>query len=100
MTWFGYTLDLFEFYSAALFAFVTIYYVLVFTVAGWQIARILRGADTHKRLLRTYLSYQLVTVRVAPLASELLQIALWCLILAGIWYLYWQIAFGSWAANG
>lgn len=93
MTWFGYELDLFELYSAALFIFVMIYYALVFGFAGWHVARILRGADKHKRLLRTYITYQLVTVRVAPLATELLQILLWCFILTGIWYLYWKVAF-------
>lgn len=93
MNVFGHELDLFEFFSAIVFVFVTIYYTLVFTFAGINIARILRGEDSHKRLLRTYISYQLATVRVVPLLSELLQILLWCLILVGIWYLYWKVAF-------
>lgn len=95
MNWFGYQLDLFELYSAMLFVFVTIYYILVFSFAGLNVGRVLSGTDKHKQLLRTYISYHLVTLRVGPLMSELLQILLWCFILIGIWYFYWLLIYSA-----
>jgi hypothetical protein len=77
--------DPFLVFSTLLTLFVTAYYTLVTTMTVRETVRLLRGQDPGRRLLRLYLSYQLVTLRIRPLAGELLQIAVWLAILALIW---------------
>lgn len=84
--------DPFLIYQWALMLLVTIYYTVVTVVAVWQIAVVLRGSDPRRRMLRLYLSYQLVTIRVRPLASELTQIAVWSAALAALWWAHRWIA--------
>lgn len=80
--------DPFDVFRTALFVAVTLYYVVVTAAGAWQVARLLMGNDPRKRLLRTYLSYQLVSVRIRPLAGELVQIGVWTLVLIGLWWLH------------
>lgn len=79
--------DPFVVYRTTLFIALTAYYVLTTTVAAVRVAELLRGTDPRRRLLRVYLSYQLATIRVRPLASELIQI----LLLSGLLVLIWQL---------
>jgi hypothetical protein len=80
--------DLFILFRSALVIFATIYSVLL-TVSGmWRLVRVFAGADPKKQMLRLYLSYQLLTIRLAPVRSELIQIALWLTLLVGIWRLH------------
>ncbi len=80
--------DLFYIYRDSLTVFVSLYYALTITAGAWQVARVLRGNDARRRMLRMYLSYQFLTIRVRPLAGELLQILAWLLILIGVWRLH------------
>ncbi|GMU81942.1 MAG: hypothetical protein AMXMBFR47_18130 [Planctomycetota bacterium] len=84
--------DPFLIYQWMLMVLVTVYYAVVMAVAGWQIATVLRGSDPKLRMLRLYLSYQLVTIRLRPLASELLQIGVWGAGLAGLWWAHTRIS--------
>lgn len=84
--------DPFLIYQWLLMVLVTVYYAVVMAVAGWQIATVLRGNDPKLRMLRLYLSYQLVTIRLRPLASELLQIGVWSAALAGLWWVHTRIS--------
>ncbi len=80
--------DLFAFYRATLFLFLGTY-TLLLTVSGvWQLVRLLAGPERHKEFLRTYVAYQLVTMRVRPVRGELLQIAFLVGALGGLWYLH------------
>lgn len=80
--------DPFEIYRSALFLGLAVYTLLTTAATAWQIVVVLRGDDPRRKLLRTYLSYQLVTVRLQPLAGELLQILLWCAVLLILWHLH------------
>ncbi len=80
--------DPFVLYRSVLFAALAVYTGLTTGIGAWRVAMLLRGDDPQKRLLRLYLSYQLVSVRVRPLMGELWQIALWCLVLLLIWWLH------------
>lgn len=83
--------DLFDVYRNALFIALTVYTVVIMAVTMWFGARILVGQDPRKRLLRIYLSYQLLTIRIRPLAGELVAMAVWTLSLLGLWWLHHQI---------
>ncbi|MBN2446740.1 MAG: hypothetical protein JXO22_08440 [Phycisphaerae bacterium] len=80
--------DLFTFYRMCLFVFLTIYAVLATAGTVVRLARLLRGRDPHRRMLRLYLSYQVVTFNPRPLAGELLQIGAWSIILVVLWQLH------------
>ena len=80
--------DLFTFYRTCLFVFITVYFVLATTATVVELARLLRGHDPHRRLLRLYLSYQVITFNPRPLAGELLQIVAWTIILVALWRLH------------
>jgi hypothetical protein len=80
--------DPFLVFRTALFIGLGVYTVLTLSATVLQLVRLFRGTDPSKRLLRAYVSYQLVTFRVRPLAGELTQIALWSLVLLFIWWLH------------
>lgn len=80
--------DLFVVFRTTLFVVLTAYAVVTTATAGWHVLRLLRGDTGHQRLLRTYLGYQLLSVRLGPLRGELLQIALWLTMLALLWWLH------------
>jgi len=68
-------LDPFEFYRTLLFVFLGIYFVVTTAYSVVRIVDLVRGDHPSKRLLRTYLGYQIVSIRLRPLAGELVQIA-------------------------
>jgi hypothetical protein len=83
--------DLFTLFRTLLFVALTTYTVLA-TVSGLRrVVGLLRGRDPRKRLLRAYLGYQLVSLRLRPLAGELLQIAFWVTMLVCLWWLHTQV---------
>jgi hypothetical protein len=81
-------LDPFNVFRTALFLGVGAYTVLTTLGTIWRVVGLLRGRDPRKRLLRSYLSYQLATVSLRPLAGELAEIACWLAALIGIWRLH------------
>ncbi|MBL8879584.1 MAG: hypothetical protein JNG88_10740 [Phycisphaerales bacterium] len=83
--------DVFDVYRNALFIALTIYTIVVMAITIWFGAKVLAGRDPRKRLLRLYLSYQLLTIRVRPLAGELARTGFWTLALLGLWWLHHQI---------
>jgi hypothetical protein len=83
--------DPFLIYRTTLFIALAAYYVVTTAGGVWRVVALLRGNDPRKRLLRTYLSYQLVSFRFRPLAGELLQIAFWCTILLVIYWLHGKL---------
>ncbi len=80
--------DPFAFYRTLLFVFLGIYTVLTMVSAVARVCRLLAGGGTGKRLLRLYLSYQLVSIRLRPFAGELLQIGLLVAMLVVIAWLH------------
>lgn len=84
-------IDPFAIFRTTLFVALAVYTVLTTAGTIWGVAVVLRGNDPRKRLLRAYLSYQLVSVRIRPLAGELLELAFWLAVLLGVWWLHTQI---------
>jgi hypothetical protein len=84
-------LDPFKVFRSTLFLFLAIYGVLTLWSAAWRVRRLLAGTDPGKRLLRTYLAYQVVTVRLRPVGGELLQIGFWLALLVIIWWLHAKV---------
>lgn len=80
--------DPFLVFSTALYIGVTVYYAVMITLAGWQFGQLLAGNDPRKRLLRTYIAYQLLSFRFRPLLSELLQVLFWSVVLVLLWWLH------------
>lgn len=80
--------DPFLVFRTTLFVGVAVYTVLTTTGTIWRLVAVLRGDDPRKRLLRTYLGYQLATVRLRPLSGELVQLGIWVFVLAVLWYLH------------
>ncbi len=80
--------DLFVVFRTTLFFVLTVYTLVTTATAGWHVLRLLRGDTSRHRLLRTYLGYQLLSVRLEPLRGELLQIALWLTMLGVLWWLH------------
>lgn len=83
--------DPFYTFRTVLFVALAIYTVVTTAATGWRVLVLLSGSDPRKRLLRAYLSYQLVSFRLRPLAGELLQLAFWCTILGSIWWLHTRL---------
>ncbi len=73
-------------FTQTLFIALTLYLIVSTFVTVRYLWGIFSGDDPARRLLRAYLSYQLLTFRVRPLLGELGQIAWWSLVLLGI---YW-----------
>ena len=80
--------DPFSVFRTTLFVALAVYTGLSTAGTIWHVVGVLRGHEPEKRLLRTYLGYQLVSFRVRPLAGELLQIACWIAVLFGLWWLH------------
>ncbi len=80
--------DLFILFRMLLVVFLTIYTVLTLISAGWRIYDLFTGDDPSKRMLRLYVSYHLVTIRLAPVRDELCQTTGWLLLLLGLWWLH------------
>ncbi|TWT45085.1 hypothetical protein RAS1_15060 [Phycisphaerae bacterium RAS1] len=83
--------DLFILFRTVIFAVVAAQLFSSITAWSLSLARALRGEDPHRRLLRVYLSYHLVTVRSAPLVRELWQIALCIAFLITLWALHARV---------
>jgi hypothetical protein len=83
--------DPFTVFRTALFAGVAAYTLLTAASTIWRVAVVLRGNDPRARLLRTYLSYQLVSVRLRPLAGELLEVTSWLAVLLGLCWLHGHV---------
>lgn len=83
--------DLFIFFRMMLFVFLTIYTVLM--LLGWvrRLIELFSGDDPRKEMLRLYVSYQLLAIRIAPVRGELIQIVFWLAVLALIWRLHASI---------
>jgi hypothetical protein len=84
-------LDLFILFRTLLFIFLTIYSILLMVSGLWQVRVLLRGDDPAQEMLRVYVSYQLLTVRIKPLRGELTRIAFWLLMLGVLWWLHFVI---------
>ena len=77
--------DLFIFFRTALVIFATVYSVLMFSSGIWRLVDVFGGGDPKKQMLRLYMSYQLLTIRLSPVRGELIQITLWLILLVCIW---------------
>lgn len=84
-------LDLFTFFRSALFFFLGVYSLLLLISTIGRLRTLLSGGDTRKQMLRVYLSYQVLTIHVKPLADELAQIAGWLILLGILWWLHWLV---------
>ena len=84
-------IDPFDVFRTTLFIGVAAYTLLTAVGTVWRVVGVLCGNDPNKKLLRTFLSYQLVTVRVRPVAGELLDLVLWLSVLLGIWWLHTRV---------
>lgn len=80
--------DPFLLFRTGLFFALTVYYVLIMTSGALRVARLLAGHDPRTRLLRTYVMYQVVSVRLTPVRGELLQCGLWTAVLLALWWLH------------
>lgn len=79
-------LDLFYTFRTAVFAGLVIYAVLSLSATVWQVVAYLRSDDPKVRWVRRYVTYQLVSMRLSPLAGELFQITLLLAALGTIWW--------------
>lgn len=79
-------LDPFYLFRTMLFVGLSVYYILATSVTIWRLVTLLRGRDRAHRLLRTVVSYQLVTIRLRPLAGELVQIGFLIVVLVVLWW--------------
>jgi hypothetical protein len=84
--------DLFIFFRMTLFVFVGIYSILMLLSTIRRLIALLAGDDPRKNMLRLYVSYNLLTIRIAPLRGELIQIAFWSAGLLLVWWLHTLIA--------
>jgi hypothetical protein len=80
--------DPFAVFRTSLLVGLLAYHVVTMASSLARAAAALRGTDPHKRLLRAYIHYYLVSIRLRPLAGELLELAVWGAILLFIWWLY------------
>ena len=80
--------DLFIFFRTTLLVFLTVYSVLLLGSSVWRVMVLFTGSDPAKEMLRLYVSYQLLTIRLKPVRGELAQIAFWLLVLASLWRLH------------
>ena len=84
-------IDLFTFFRTVVFIFAGAYALAMTAAGAWQIWTLLHGREPHQRLLHRYVSYQVATVRIGPLAGELVQIGLWSAVLGFIWWMHTRI---------
>ena len=85
------TFDLFILFRTLLVIFLTIYSALMLSSTLWRLVGLLAGNDPTRQILRLYVSYQLLTIRLAPVRDELIQIALWLVVLISLWWLHFLI---------
>lgn len=81
-------LDAFYLFRTTLFIAVTAFTVVTFVETLIGVLRILRGHEPHWKMLRTYLAYQVLSIRVAPLRRELTLLGAWSAVLLAIWWLH------------
>ena len=81
-------IDVFILYRTALFFFLGTYTLLLTTTTVVRLVGVLSGTQRSKELLRLYVAYQLLSVRLRPLAGELFQISLYLAALLAIWRLH------------
>ena len=79
-------LDLFVTFRTAVFVGLVIYAGLSLSATAWQVVAFFRSDDPKVRWVRRYVTYQLVSMRLSPLAGELFQIALLIAVLGTIWW--------------
>ena len=84
--------DLFTFFRMTLFVFLGIYTTLMLLSTIRRAIVLFSGDDPRKELLRLYVSYHFLTIGVAPLRNELIQIAFWLAVLLLVWRLHALIA--------
>lgn len=80
--------DFFGVYCLTLYAGIIVYTVVAMGLTAVETAALLRGDEPQRRLLRSYLLYLLVSVRLRPLAGELIQVALLAAALGALWWLH------------
>jgi len=81
-------LDPFVFFRTMLIVALSIYCGLMGVGTLVRLRTLLAGDEPSRRLARLYLSYQLVTIRIRPLAGELVQIGIWTAVLIALWRLH------------
>lgn len=84
--------DFFLFFRMTLFVFLTIYTALMLLSGIRRLIALLGGEEPQKDLLRLYVSYHLLTIQLAPIRGELIQIACWLAVLLLVWRLHALIA--------
>jgi hypothetical protein len=80
--------DAFYLFRTTLFIAVSVFTVVTFAETVIGLGRLLGGAEPHRQMLRKYLAYQVLSVRLAPLKGELALLGLWSLILLLLWFLH------------
>ncbi|HMQ17232.1 MAG TPA: hypothetical protein PKC49_14790 [Phycisphaerae bacterium] len=80
--------DPFIFFRGLLVTLLAVYAGLALATGVARLWRLISGDDRRKRLLRTYLGYQLASLRLRPVAGELTQIAAWTILLFIVWRLH------------
>lgn len=73
--------DVFIFFRTTLVTFLMIYSLLVLSSTIWRLKSFFAGDEADKQILRLYVSYQMLTIRLKPARGELLQIGFWLLML-------------------
>ena len=81
-------LELFTFFRTTLFFFLAVYSILLLSTSIWRLTALFSGGDPRKQVLRLYVSYQLLTIRLRPIRGELIQIAFWLMVLGSLWWLH------------
>jgi hypothetical protein len=81
-------LELFTFFRTMLFVFLAAYSILLLSTSIWRLTALFSGSDPKKQMLRLYVSYQLLTIRLRPIRGELIQIAFWLMVLGSLWWLH------------
>ena len=84
-------MDPFAVFRTTLFCALAVYTVVTAVGTIGRVVVVLRGNDPEKRLLRAYLSYQVLSIRIRPLAGELWEIGFWVAVLLGIWWLHTEV---------
>ncbi len=79
-------LDLFFTFRTAMFVGVAIYSGISLAGTLWFVVSFLRSDGAQMRFVRRYVTYQLASVRIAPLSGELCQIALLLGALGSVWW--------------
>ena len=84
-------LDLFYTFRTAIFIGVAVYSGISLASTAWFLVAYLRSDDPRMRFVRRYVTYQLASVRLTPLAGELFQMVLLLAALGSIWWAHWSL---------